>query len=464
VEPAIVALGRHGDVLNALGIAWEVFVRRMPRRPVAFCVGREWATTLEGASYVKPIIWDGNYGQRDEAIRKLRESGWQPIVAQVYGGVTYHTHGTDSYQREAWREAGMRDRFGTEPLILDRRDDEREAELLNKVRPDSEKPFILVCAEGISSPIPKLAPLTPLLRERFPDHEIIDIAPIRAHRIYDLLGLIDQADLLVSVDTVHLHLARASKCPVVAIINDGWRGSVPPPTTVKAFRYAEVNPDAVAEAVRSFLTPPERKVFHAVNIHGQTPRHKKARASWKKCKGLIPAYVQMVTRSALDIGDEKALPFLRDILAPAMEKAGDEDVILWTNDDVELDPSIVSWAINQVGRYGAATMRRDESGHCGRELFAFTKRWLRENPIPDFLQGTHQFDLAVAAMIRHQRGIVSTLENMKVDFFPCDASERLAHHEPHENEWSSRMDHPSGKHNTALFSTWLASKDMKFWP
>lgn len=53
------------------------------------------------------------------------------------------------------------------------------------------------------------------------DFTVVDMAAIRAERIYDMLGLMDNAVLLVSNDTYALHLAAASKVPVVAILNDG---------------------------------------------------------------------------------------------------------------------------------------------------------------------------------------------------------------------------------------------------
>lgn len=462
MQPCIVTLGRHGDILNSLGIAWEIFSRT--KQPVGFLVAQEFASTLDGASYVRPIQWPGDYSQLQPAVERIRSGGWLPVLAQAYGSPAYEERRTQSYQREAWRVAGMLEHFGTMPLVLDQRDPERESELVKKVLPDS-KPFILLCSSGVSSPIPKLNGLADTLRAQLPGHTIIDLATVRAHRVYDLLGLMDRAALLVSVDTVHLHLARAASCPVIAILNDGWRGSEPPPATVASFRYADVTSENVASAAHAFLHPPARKVFHAVNPFGATERHQRARASWATCyeAGMIPAPAHHFARSARDIGDEKALPYLQDILAPARELAGDDDVIVWTNDDVTLDPRIVSWAGGNAGAYGAATMRRDEPGHCGRELFAFTKRWLVETKLPDFLIGTHQFDLAVAAIVRHRRGIWSNLRNIGTDFYPCDTSERFALHEPHKNEWESRTEHPSGRHNAALFSDWLSGQKMFFW-
>lgn len=463
MSPCVVTLGRHGDVLNGLGIARELF-RRTGHAP-GFLVGEEFAPTLEGASYVKPILWSGNYADLAPAVARIRAAGWSPVVAQVYGGPSYSRHTCDSYQREAWKVAGMVEAFGTAPLDLDRRDYEREEELLKKVLPES-KPFILVCASGVSSPVPKLTNLPARLREHFPDHAVINLAEVQAYRVFDLLGLMDRAALLVSVDTVHLHLARAARCPVIAVLNDGWRGSIPPPTTVASFRYASVSTEQVTRAACSILTKEMRRVILAVNLFGKTDRHKRARTSRaliEQSPQVEAFYTSTYSRTARGLGDEKPLPYLADILAPAYTEANDEDVIVWTNDDIRLDPRIIEWASEHVGLYGAATMRRDEPGHCGRELFAFTKAWLRDNPLPDYLIGTHQFDLGIACLIRHRRGISSTLANIAEDFHPCDAAERYALHEPHPNEWPERTETPSGHHNARLFAEWLAHHGMDFW-
>jgi hypothetical protein len=67
-----------------------------------------------------------------------------------------------------------------------------------------------------------------LRREFGKTHQIVNLDRVKAHRVYDMLGLYDHAAALVSIDTVHLHLSRASNVPVFALARDyptRWHGT-----------------------------------------------------------------------------------------------------------------------------------------------------------------------------------------------------------------------------------------------
>lgn len=451
----LVALGANGDCLNALMLAKHLSTMG----EVQFIVSKTYAPILDGFSYVNPIIWPYEYSRLPECLHWLKRHGiHKPIVCQSY------TH-PDSrkelpYQLDSYRIAGHQNLFGTLPLVIDRRNKDREYSLMEKL--PIGKLWVGVCVEGMSSPIPELKDLPQILQDAFPEVTIVDLSKIKAHRVYDLLGILDHCKLLVTIDTVFLHLARAATCPVMAIVNDRepWRASVVPPATICQFGYKNVTTGSVAQAVGEFLSRPTPRVFHAASIFGQEERHLKAYQSWKKLidRGMVGVYREKYDRDASSLGD-RPLPYLKDVIQPALDRMEDHDVLVWTNDDVQLLPETLDWARNHAGTYGATSMRRDKD-HIGRDLVAGTKSWWQKLPY-DLLIGAHQFDLLLGALIRKQRGVTSTLKNMGTDFFPCEYR-TLIRHEPHKESWSP--DSPSGKHNAALFTQFLNDNNMKFWP
>jgi hypothetical protein len=111
------------------------------------------------------------------------------------------------------------DEFGMWPTVFDRRSEQREAALLATFS-HYQRPLILVGLESVSSPLKNHAEIYSRICEDFGEtHKVINLSKLRCERIYDLLGLFDRAACLVTADTAHLHLARASKVPVVALIS-----------------------------------------------------------------------------------------------------------------------------------------------------------------------------------------------------------------------------------------------------
>lgn len=453
-----IELGRTGDIVNIL----PLMLREHSHDNIfRLMVAKEYWPLLQGCSYVKPVIYHGEHNQPGlaEAWAKIHKPGEDPVVCQVENNPHDTRRVTDSYQKESWRLAGALEEFGRWPLVFDQRKAARESELVGRYR--REKPLILFGGESLSSPFGDRDRLLATLRSEFMDYDVIDLATIKLPHIFDLLGLYDAAALLVSVDTVHLHLCRASHIPVIALTNEGWLGSVPPPCTLTAFRYSEVlgHPLKVVAAARAALSCPPRQVFHCVDLFGATERHARARRVWQEGyqAGIIPVHVSRYQRNARQIGCDRPLPFLKDVLMTAMIPSRLDDVVLFGPDDVAFKPAIGAWATQHVGRFGAASMRRTD-GHCGRDLFGFTKRWLDEHwdEIPDFILGVDSWDTALAVIIRHQCGIASTLDNLTKDFFPCETDDRLVLHEDHPSSWyvPGYEKEPAAAHNRRLFRQW----------
>jgi hypothetical protein len=170
-----------------------------------------------------------------------------------------------------------------------------------------------------------------------------------------------------------------------------------------------------------------------------------------------------LTRDAKVIGDDRELPFLKDLFRRALERAEQGDLIIWTNDDNGLDVKIVDWAKGHLAEHSSASMRRpDEPGvHVGRDLFGFSREWLAANidDMPDFICGAPLFDLVIAAMIRKTHGITSALQNMHHDIMPAECPARYVLHEAHKSSWAGANEHtlPANLHNRRLAHIWCAN-------
>jgi len=469
-DPTILCLGRFGDITNALPIAWEL--HRVHKKPIRWIVAKEFASIFNGVSYVEPIVWNGHYQNQTLAANWAggNRLGGRIVPVSAYGG-SDRLKSTSSYQLEGWRIAGWLHRFGEFPMVFDK---------LNPVDAGcfgdpKEEPFILVNLGSISSPIQKLNGLFDALKSELPEFKLMNMADLKLPHVYDLVSVMNCAQLTISVDSVPLHLAKAAICPVISIINDGWLGSVPPPTSIASFRYADVTVESVVKAAVSVLRRPQVKVFHAVHLHGKENRHKAAQETWKKLysQGVFPIHISELPRNAQTLHDKRPLPFMKDIFEAAMEKAGSNDVIMLTNDDIRIEEGIIDWCQKHVSLYGAATMRRVDIGqagvHCGRDVWAATKTWLQENwnELPDCVLGEAIFDMHWAAIVRSKRSITSTIKNMSDDMFPCETPDRFASHEPHESSWTTKQfENAPGKiHNAHLFNEWRKNhgNGMSFW-
>lgn len=221
---ALVSLGHCGDILNVLPIAKHIADRYEP--PI-FVTSKMYGQVLEAVSYVKPVYLDLHDRQILQAIGEAEKLADTVITLQVHGELFKVDRLAESYNVDAWRQGGLYDEFHNVfefPLELDRRSPERELHLYESALAgqDQTKPLIVAnLTGGWSSPFPEGKQMLQRLLVKFHTHcNIVDLQRIQAPYIFDILGLLDRAAVLVSTDTYTLHLATASNVPVVAITND----------------------------------------------------------------------------------------------------------------------------------------------------------------------------------------------------------------------------------------------------
>lgn len=478
-----VQLGRLGDIINVLPLMWA---ETRAGRKANLMVSKSYFPILDGTSYVNPVIWEGDFGDLRGALAS-QQNKWQDIkTTQVYGHGMSFPHHTSSFLHESYNQVGRAGDFGKLPLIFDRRDYQREKVLVQKVT--SKKPFVLVACNGISSPFQHGGELKQLLTREFGNQfDIIDLSTIFAHRFYDLLGLFDKARCLVTIDTGHMHLARASKVPVVALVTNGptpWHSSAPLEGQILRVMYNDfkTRQSEIVSAIGNIRSSgysakplPKSVGTKLIHVYNDYPernaesreRHLFARSTWLNEYGNghwieHPVRMEHLRRSSKSFGDTRSMPFIRDLVEDAITRgqANPEDVIVLTNDDVSFVEGLGAW-IGETSDQRAAWANRWDFRKLqnflpteivrtgiwcvGTDCFAFTVGWwnLHKQTYPDFVLGCEAWDWVLREVIRDSGG------------FEIHA---MLYHQHHQSFWQSgdnRYKNPGNHHNQKLAKRWL---------
>lgn len=225
----VVELGRLGDIVNILPCLKLIADRY--KKP-HLMVSAEFAELLDGVTYVEPFVIPLKNEELVAATSIAKSSFSICLVAQIWGKKPFTIERQcRSYNEESFRAIGMLHHFEDKNFrpVFDNRSPERERVLVEQVVGDSKKPIILVnVTKAVSSPCAHCAPLLEEITKVWSsDYLIVNLAEIRAHRVYDLLALMELARCCVTLDTVFAHLAPATKCPVVLLSNPRhWAGTI----------------------------------------------------------------------------------------------------------------------------------------------------------------------------------------------------------------------------------------------
>lgn len=246
--------GRFGDIINTLPIVKKL---HDDGENPHLIVSREFAPILDGVSYVTPCIQDYPWVEIDRATRVAQSQFTKVLRLQLYGKGHVQERRTASFNMEQWREAGLLGDFHNPEMrpVFDKRDAQREALVLAKLFRTNKPKIVTNLTKAASSPFRNGPMLLSVIRNAFKaTHEVVEVGNLKLHRIYDLLGVIEQAALLISVDTATLHLAAATTTPVIALVNDApWLGSVVRYNDVGTLCYRDATKDAVLSLIRDFL-------------------------------------------------------------------------------------------------------------------------------------------------------------------------------------------------------------------
>ena len=439
---SIVQLGRIGDIINILPLAWYFF--RNQKR-VKLIVHRTMAHVLDRVTYVEPVIWDGDIDDPDGA-KSLAEG--VVLVPQLFSKNGLRKAGTGSWQSDQYKFCGYLDRFNRYAPDFDKRDFDEELRLWQRVSEYKRSPIIACNFKSYSSPF--VSGIAEKMKNDYPD--LIDLSELHVEHYTDLLGVLDRCDLVVTVDTSTLHLLQASHVPYIAILNDKWGGSIPRRKPVATMRYSEFKYEklktCIKKALQSKKWEPE-SVVHVVMMR-QTSDYRliRARSSWDEIyvSGVVPLHIWKWPRVFM------GRPYLRDALYAAADLKGD-NAIVFTNDDVIITQHTIDYCLMRLKYYpivlGARTDLPEKRGerHIGRDLLAVRSSWLRDNmeKIPDFLIGGPFWDFALLYFTRKLNDI--KCEDVAALFPECDLPLGLVMHDFHPSAWAGSDALPLHKQN-----------------
>ena len=434
-RPCVVCLGRYGDVMNAMPIALDLAKRNGNKTP--FMVSEEFSGILDGISYIEPVVFKMGYSHCIEAMDEARDRFGSVVQAQVYGTPLNDSLGKTPYNYAAWKAAGHQSRWKDGAgLVFDKRDKVWERALIRAQIRREAKPLLLInLTGGLSSPFPDGAIVQKTIRAWCgEDFQVVDLAAVKAERIYDLLALYQLAVGLITVDTSTLHLAHAR--PGLRLVHfcpeEPWRRSLMRRTEDLSISYRTwglllVDLENWIKARKAEYE--QTKIVHA--FAGNCPeneRWRRAQTTWPvlyAAHGWVPFHYTTYRRTAKAIGDSMALPYVGDVIRAAINGLNPNDIVVLTNDDIALLPPLhrevleglsiapvllssrrdVS-SLSEIGTLG----KTEKHPHFGRDLFAARVSWWAANvdKFDNLIIGRNEWDNLVLCQARLDCGTLTS--------------------------------------------------------
>jgi len=244
VNIAIIQLARFGDIVSILPAAHNL----SKNNQVTFFTHVDFADILEVCSYVKVIKLDTTHRDVSGAIQRAKDLKFDKIiVSQVNGNPEPAPFATDNFICLQWARAGALEHFHDFPLVFDKRDKLAEKAIIDKYIPKGDKPLLAFNLIGHSSPYPDYGAerarnfQTKWIEDTFGDkYKLLNLGLIKLPKVYNLIPLIEAADYLLTIDTLHLHLSYGTSTPVIALVKDQvWYQSEPRSNWVGKLTYSE---------------------------------------------------------------------------------------------------------------------------------------------------------------------------------------------------------------------------------
>lgn len=220
-------MGKIGDILSILPCLRADFVETGVKPHLI--VSRKYAFVLEGIDYVEPVIWDGDWTDLAGAMRDAKHRYREVNIPQMHAEGYVPKRQYPGFQLDQWARMGRLKQWGLLPLVINH----------EPIAPTGE---ILLADASESSPFPQIDDLYNALKETFPSRPVVRLSSVRLPLLADLVARYDAADLIVTIDTMHLHLSAASRTPVVALSTDKpsrWHGSSFHPRMKLMVRYGD---------------------------------------------------------------------------------------------------------------------------------------------------------------------------------------------------------------------------------
>lgn len=224
-------LGKSGDVLSILPCLHAEYLET-GKRPTLI-VSKDYSAIPKILPWLNVEEFDGSFEFIGNALRWAKKFGKVDFIPQMSGvGYPQPVRNHPSFQYCQWDRMGRLHQWNELTLELPR--------VHNVTIP--KQPFILLADHSQSSPFQHIDRLFEKLKKEFPNHSIIRLSSIRLPSLLHFLPLYDAADLLISIDTSHAHLSRASKVPFIMLATDvpgTWWGSGFHPRMSLHVRYSD---------------------------------------------------------------------------------------------------------------------------------------------------------------------------------------------------------------------------------
>lgn len=432
---SFIQLGKMGDIMIVLR-ALRIWYERTGVKP-RLIVAQDFSRLLEGVSYIErhtvPFHWWKGLG----TARSYAETqfGAEATVIQCRGDSwSIDESQWPCFHVSMWDRAGVPlSEIRTAPLVFDLRNYERESQIAAQFIAHG-RPTLLYNFEGISSPLKAAADIKTELNQYRDRYQLVNLGPIRTPFLFDLLGLYDRAAVLVTSDTSTLHLAAASKVPVIAYTQDGWGSSIPAQNCICEIKYREAGQsmERLREALRSPGSVPANqppivlparpgKIYHCFTAYQPKDadtrrRNTVAQRTWKD-QPWIEVPIKDADLPRMFREDGRAWPYIKDLFDLATKDRDPEDIVVYTNADIHVrsdtcrqirEAMKTSQAIYGYRRDFVRLLRplRDaeyERGenYCGSDIKAFRVGWWRANrdQMADMVLGGEAWDPMIRLLI-----------------------------------------------------------------
>lgn len=226
-----IQLGKNGDILSIVPCLHAEFLET-GKKPT-LVVAKDYSALPKALPWLVVEEFDGKFDCLGNALRWAKMRGKVDFIPQMHGiGYPQPKRNHPSFQLDQWDRMGRLHQWGTLPLTIQRGPNLALFEC----------PAILVADHSQSSPFAEIDDLFSALQNQFPRHHVTRLSSVRLASLLDFLALYDAADLIVTIDTAHLHLSAATKTPVIALVTDNpstWHGSAFHPRMKLHVRYKD---------------------------------------------------------------------------------------------------------------------------------------------------------------------------------------------------------------------------------
>lgn len=301
----------------------------------------------------------------------------------------------------------------------------------------------------------------------------IDIPRFHTKDALVLAQAVDRAELIVCNSSFLQSVAEGLKKPYIMELPDFNHS--------KFTRSGVFHPKTPEEVPQEAFKHKLNRVIHVVSKRGST--NKLACLSWDRLYEtgkIVPCHVWHTKRSSKDIGDQRAVPYFHDLIAEACKMADDDDVIMYTNDDIiltiETPEKLNNLSFNMAKSAFRLEFDKDlvkdlsmlDNGEVslsrslGRDVFVFTKRWWLDNShlFPDYLIGATDWDYVLAILMRLIAGIEPTMENIAQELPQTEIEAGFALHGKHDPWWQNNLENPAHAHNKNLTRKFLTQMGL----